>query len=181
MQAYKELYTYWFAVLIYDLTVDFCGRYIRSYKLQEQMTGAARSGKQNIVEGSDLIQTSLKSTIKLTGVAKGSFEELIGDCEDFLRQRKLNQWGKDDRRVVVIRSKSSEIVRDLSDLGFLGGKQKQFNLVGNEEEDTNLLLTLCHQETYLLYRQIEALLRKHEEEGGLTEKLYQKRKKYRGY
>jgi four helix bundle suffix protein len=182
MQPYKKLYTYWFAVIIYDLTVGFCERYIASWKLREQMIGAARSGKQNIVEGSESLQTSLKSGIKLTGVAKASFEELIGDLEDFLRQRGLDQWGKQDVRVVRLRGYFTKEVRNLSTLSNLrdlGGKR--YRLSGEPEKDANLLLTLCHQETYLLFRQVEGLMRKHEREGGLTERLYARRKKARGF
>lgn len=192
MQPYKKLFTYWFSILIYDLTVEFCNAFIVSYignlsnvsqrayarRLADQMVGAARSGKQNIVEGSDTLTVSLKSAIKLTGVAKASFEELIGDLEDFLRQRKLNQFEKNDARINSWRAQSSRIVKDLSilrNLSNLGSLQ----LPASPEEAANLLLTLCHQETYLLYRQIEALKNKHMKEGGLTEELYRKRTSYR--
>ncbi len=114
MQPYKKLFTFWFSVLIYDRTVEFCKRWIKSWKLKEQMEGAARSAKQNIVEGSDNLTTSLKVCIKLTGIAKSSIEELIGDLEDFLRQRGFSQWGKTDSRVAVWRSQSAKLVRSLA-------------------------------------------------------------------
>lgn len=191
MQPYKKLFTYWYSVLIYDLTVEFCNSFIlsnldnlsslsqRAYarRLADQMVGAARSGKQNIIEGSEAMQTSLKSCIKLTGVAKASFEELIGDLEDFLRQRKLPQWEKGDSRVVLFRSKASKLVKDLSNLDNLRNLGN-LRLPASPEEAANLLLTLCHQETYLLYRQVEALKNKHMKEGGLTEALYRKRTTY---
>lgn len=142
------------------------------------MEGAARSGKQNIVEGSDAMTTSLKSGIKLTGVAKASFEELIGDLEDFLRQRKLQQWDKRDERIVQFRAKSANLVKDLSNIGNLK-VLSDLALPQYPEKAANLLLTLCHQETYLLHRQIEALKNKHMKEGGLTEELYRKRTEYR--
>lgn len=177
---YKRLFTYWFSVIIYDLTVQFCDKWIRSYKLREQMTGAARSGKQNIVEGSDGLKTSIKTGIKLTNVAKMSLEELIGDYEDFLRQRKLLCWGKEDSRVIRIRKRSSRFVRDLSILREdKNGKLVQMKLSETPEKATNLLLTLCHQATYLLNKQVESLEQKHEREGGYTEKLYKKRTEYR--
>ena len=72
MQPYKKLFTYWFSVIIYDRTVEFCKRWITSYKLTEQMTGAGRSGKQNIVEGSDALTISLKTAIKLHAYALSS-------------------------------------------------------------------------------------------------------------
>jgi len=190
MQSYKKLFTYWFALIIYDLTVDFTNRNIKSFKLKEQMDGAARSGKQNIVEGSEGMQTSLKSAIKLTGVAKASFEELIGDLEDFLRQRELERWSKNDQHVLEFRGKSAKLIKRLvssykdealvRNISNLGSLRKLFEF-SNLEEEANLLLTLCHQETFLLNRQVLSLEKKHSEEGGLTEKLYQARKSYRGY
>lgn len=148
MQAYKKLFTYWYSLIIYDLTVEFCSRWVKSWKLREQMTGAARSGKQNIVEG------------------------------------KLPQWSKDDRRVLLFRGRAAKLVRDLSNLSSLGNLresaswriQKALSLPKDAEETANLLLTLCHQATYLLNRQVEALEKKHQTEGGYTEKLYRRRK-----
>jgi len=150
------------------------------------MNGAARSGKQNIVEGSEAMATSLKSGIKLTNVAKASIEELIGDLEDFLRQRKLPQRPKTDPRVRRFRAQSARIVRNLSNLSTLrlpaeqaDRKQRQLlsqlPLPADSEKAANFLLTLCHQATYLLDRQVKALEKKHEKEGGYTEKLYQRR------
>lgn len=119
---YKKLWTYLYARIIYDRTAEFCERWVPSYKLSEQMIGAARSGKQNIAEGSSVLGTSLKSAIKLTNVAKGSLEELIEDYEDLLRQNSLELWSKDDRRVTKIRARSSCLIRNLSDLSYLKGK-----------------------------------------------------------
>ena len=141
------------------------------------MTGAARSGKQNIVEGSDNLSTSLKIAIKLTGIAKGSIEELIGDLEDFLRQRKLAQWEKNDPRVLALRAQSATLVRDLSFLGNLRLLEK-LTLPEQKEDAANFLLTLCHQATFLLDRQVKALEEKHKKEGGFSEKLYWERKKF---
>lgn len=201
MQPYKKLFTYWFSVIIYDHTVEFCDKYISSYKLKEQMNGAARSGKQNIVEGSDNLKTSLKVAIKLTGIAKSSLEELIGDLEDFLRQHKLQQWDKSDTRVVRLRRQSAALVRNLSNLCSppvshsethkLPKRPKfptqqdtttllnQFQLPSSPEPAANYLLTLCHQATFLLDHQVDSLIKKHQLEGGFTEKLYQSRIKYR--
>ena len=189
MQPYKKLFTYWYALIIYDLTVVFTQRWIKSYKLSDQLDGAARSGKQNIVEGSDALKVSLKSGIKLTGVAKASFEELIGDLEDFLRQRDLEQWEVKDNRVKKIREFNSRQVRNLSNLYQAKNVDKfvekrllsKYKLPDNPEIAANLLLTLCHQVTFLLDRQIEGLIKKHKKEGGLSEKLYNQRKKKRGY
>lgn len=178
MQPYKKLLTYWFAVVIYDHEVEFCKRWIKSFKLKEQMDGAARSGKQNIVEGSDDMSISLKVAIKLTGIAKGSLEELIGDLEDFLRQNNFKEWGKDDPRTKKFREQSSKLIKYLSETGnveFL----KTVKLPGDKERAANWLLTLCHQATYLLHKQTEALKIKHMKDGGLSEELYRKRIEYR--
>jgi len=179
-QPYKKLFTFWFSVLIYDRTVEFRQKWIKSWKLKEQMEGAARSGKQNIVEGSDNLTTSLKVCIKLTGIAKSSIEELIGDLEDFLRQRGLAQWEKDDPRVRALRARSATLVRNLSHLRNLRELEK-LPLPQVQEDAANFLLTLCYQATYLLNRQVESLKTKHEKEGGLTEELYRKRKEFRGF
>ena len=176
-QPYKKLLTYWYSLIVYDLEVEFTKKYIESWKLREQMDGAARSGKQNIVEGSDILKTSLKTGIKLTNVAKASIEELIGDLEDFLRQRKLKMWDKNDSKILEIRSKYSKIVSNLSNLGYLGNEK--WELPNDPEDGANLLLTLCHIATYLLNKQVDALERKHITEGGYTEKLYEQRQNYR--
>jgi restriction system protein len=178
MQPYKKLFTYWFSVIIYDRTVEFCELWIRSWKLKEQMNGAARSGKQNIVEGSDNLTTSIKVAIKLTGIAKSSLEELIGDLEDFLRQRKLTQWKKNEPRVIGLRTQSAMIIKNLSDSRNIAILEK-LPLPQQEEAAANFLLTLCHQATFLLMRQVESLKQKHMKEGGLTEELYHSRIKYR--
>ena len=178
MQPYKKLFTYWFSVFICDRNFEFCELWIKSWKLKEQMTGAARSGKQNIVEGSDNLTTSLKVAIKLTGIAKSSIEELIGDLEDFLRQRHFEQWTKTDSRVIALRAKSATVVRNLSNLRDLRELEK-LPLPQNQEEAANFILTLCHQATYLLNRQVEALMEKHKKEGGLTEELYRERVNFR--
>ena len=116
---------------------------------------------------------SLKTAIKLTGISKGSLEELIGDFEDFLRQRGLLEWGRNDKRTLRFREIASLTIRNLSgsrNLKYL----KALKFPENSEIAANWLLTLCHQATYLLHRQVEALKEKHKKEGGFTEQLYNK-------
>jgi four helix bundle suffix protein len=97
--GYRKLKTYQLAELIYDVTVRFCDRYIdRRSRTHDQMVQAARSGKQNIAEGSMASGTSKSTELKLTGVARASLEELKLDYEDFLRQRRLPQWPDEDPR-----------------------------------------------------------------------------------
>jgi len=196
---YKKLFTYWFSVIIYDLTVEFCKRFLLSSlgnlsnlggapdrRTADQMIQAGRSGKANIAEGSEALKTSLKMGIKLTNTAKASEEELLGDYEDFLRQRGLEIWNKNDPRVMMYRRKAAGLVRNLSNRSNLRSEREstklireEFSLPDDPEEAANLILTLCHQITYLLNRQVEALEKKHEREGGYTEKLYTKRLRFR--
>ena len=97
--GYKKLKTFQLAELIYDCTVRFCRRFIdRGSRTNDQMVQAARSGVQNIVEGSMAAGTSRKTEIKLTNVARASLEELKRDYLDFLRQRGFETWKRDDPR-----------------------------------------------------------------------------------
>lgn len=108
--GYKYLLTYQYSSVIYDLTFEFCQKFLPEKELlrmRDQMTQAARSGKQNIVEGYEL--ESLESYIKLLGVAKGSLFELLEDYQDFLRQHNLRLWTKDET-----------LMRELRDLRVVG-------------------------------------------------------------
>lgn len=196
MNKVKNLLTYRYAEIIHDLTVEFTKKYILShlsnlgspssnykkpdYRTADQMNQAARSGKQNIVEGVGQGFTSEKGTIKLLGVANASFEELLTDYEDFLRQNNLRIYQLTDTRVTEFRQIAFRLsnLRNLSDRGELVEKPKLF---GNPEDDANFLLTLCHQITYLLSRQIKATEDKFIKEGGYNETLARKRREFRGY
>ena len=97
--GYRKLKSFQIAQLVYDITVRFCDRYIeRRSRTHDQMVQAARSGVQNIAEGSQASGTSKKTELKLTNVARASLEELRLDYEDFLRQRELPMWDKTDPR-----------------------------------------------------------------------------------
>ena len=102
MEGFKNLNAYVLSVVLCDLTMEFVKRWI-DYKsrTKDQMEQAARSGKQNIAEGYSV--QSLESYIKLVGVSYGSFKELAADFEDFLRQRNLKIWDKNDPRIRVFR------------------------------------------------------------------------------
>jgi four helix bundle protein len=103
--GYRKLKSYQQAELIYDATVKFCDRFIdKRSRTHDQMVQAARSGKQNIAEGSQASGTSKKFELKLVGVARSSLEELLLDYQDFLRQRGLVLWGKNHPAVQVIRA-----------------------------------------------------------------------------
>ena len=97
--GYRKLKSFQVAQLVYDVTVRFCERYVeKRSRTRDQMVQAARSGVQNIAEGSQASGTSKKTELKLTNVARASLEELKLDYEDYLRQRKLAQWDKLDAR-----------------------------------------------------------------------------------
>lgn len=97
--GYKRLKSFQVAQLVYDVTVRFCERYIdKRSRTRDQMEQAARSGVQNIAEGSQASGTSKKTELKLTDVARSSLEELKLDYRDFLRHRGLPEWERDDPR-----------------------------------------------------------------------------------
>src|SRR5829696_9598868 len=97
--GYRNLKSFQVAQLVYDVTVRFCERYVdRRSRTRDQMVQAARSGVQNIAEGSQASGTSKKSELKLTNVARASLEELRLDYEDYLRHRGLQRWAEDDPR-----------------------------------------------------------------------------------
>lgn len=191
MNKVKYLLTYRYAEIIHDLTVKFTKSYILrnlgslgnlrpDYRQADQMNQAARSGKQNIVEGVGQAIISSKGELKLLGVANASFEELLMDYEDFLRQNDLEKYQIDSQKVTDFRKIAFRIsdLRNLSNLGDFFEKPK---LIGNPQDDANFLLTLCHQVTYLLSKQIKAAEDKFIKEGGYNESLAKRRREFRGY
>ncbi|HJZ68830.1 MAG TPA: four helix bundle protein, partial [Blastocatellia bacterium] len=113
--GYRQLKSFQHAELVYDATVRFCDRFIdKRSRTYDQMVQAARSGRQNIAEGSQASGTSKKTELKLVGVARASLEELLLDYEDFLRQRGLRLWGKDHPRAKAVRRLAYEKNRSYS-------------------------------------------------------------------
>jgi len=170
--GYHYLTTYMLATVIFDLTVEFCDKFLlnREYlRIREQMFHAGRSGRQNIAEGYE--EKSLQSYIKLLGVADASLEELLLDYQDYLRQRKLDLWSKDDPRIRVFREFRVFWV-DENTLNLP-------KLPNDPTEAANLIITLIAQATYLLSRQIKALEEKFISEGGYRESLFKKRMDFR--
>lgn len=179
LPKYKYLLTYRYSEMIHDLTVPFCEKWIEwKSRTRDQMVQAARSGKQNIVEGIGQSHVSSSGEIKLLGVAKASLEELITDYEDILRQRNLAIWPKTDLRIMGFRELGLKLsnLRNLSDLGNLIEKPI---LPENVENAANLLLTFCHMTTFLLDKQIKAAETKFIEDGGFSENLLKRRLDYR--
>ena len=166
MEGFKNLSSYILATVIYDLTIQFVARWINpKSRTVDQMEQAARSGKQNIAEGYTM--QSLESYIKLCGVANGSVKELAADYEDFLRQRSLKTWDKEDARIRVF--------RDFRAVWEKPNIPNTPNLPNDPQEAANMLLTFCQMETFLLNRQIEALKAKFIEKGGFRENLFKQR------
>lgn len=160
--GYHSLIVYQLAVPIFDLNVIFIKKYIRG-RTVDQMEQASRSGKQNIVEGS--LEKSLKMNIKLTGVARASFGELLEDYKDFLRTNNLEIWDKNDPRVLELRSNKA----NLTNMSYLS------NWTNTPERFANLMITLISMECYLLDQMIRSLEQKFITQGGYSENLFKKR------
>ena len=172
--GYKNLESYKTAIIISDGTAFFCRKWIRDLKLSSQMDGAARSGKQCLVEGSLNSGTSKKLELKLVGNARGSYGELLEDFEDFLRQRGLALWGKDSLKAQAVRR-----------LTYTANKSymtyKSYIENSDAEIAANTLICLVHQENYLLDQLLRSLEKSFMKDGGFTERLYNARSGYKSY
>jgi len=166
--GYRKLRSFQCAQLVYDATVVFCNRFIdKRSRTHDQMVQAARSGVQNIAEGSKASATSKKTELKLTGTARASLEELLLDYEDFLRQRGLRLWHKESPEALAVRKKY------LSDKP--GASDPYGISAATSEVAANTLICLINQASYLLGRQLQKLEQQFLEEGGFTERLYRER------
>ena len=175
--GYEYLLAYKITVPIYDYTIEFCDRWISERsRTYDQMVQAARSGTQNIAEGYK--QQGLKGYIKLSGVNRGSLEELLKDYLSFARQKKLSIWQKE--KAVNIRE-VREIWNNIQATPTLPNSPDFPHLADSQEKAVNIMITLINQANYLQDKLIASLKNKHKTEGGLTEKLYRDRKEYRGY
>jgi four helix bundle suffix protein len=175
--SYRKLKTFQLARLIYDLTVRFCKAFISPYsRTNDQMVQAARSGVQNIAEGSQASGTSKKTEIKLTNVARSSLEELLCDYEDYLRHNKFVLWPLEDaRRKEVI----SNLFQNADEVALWVKIHHEKSRSPIPEIAANVLITLISINSMLLKRQIDAQCRSFQENGGFTERLYHSRKNTR--
>jgi len=167
--GFRNLKSYQMSEIVYDATVVFCDSWIgRRSRTHDQMVQAARSGKQNIAEGSMASGTSKKFELRLVGVARASLEELLLDYQDFLRQRNLMLWGKNHPKAKKIRS-----------LAY--ARNRSYMTYRTYIEDSppgvaaNTLLCLIHQTNFLLDQQLRQLENQFLEQGGFTERLYHTR------
>lgn len=193
--GYRKLKSFQVAQLVYDVTVRFCNRYIdRRSRTHDQMVQAARSGVQNIAEGSQASATSKKMELKLTQVARASLEELTLDYEDFLRQRGLDRWERThplrqaliDRRCRTADEVAAWVVKVSRSGGPRGpGGRDEKKSTGSTpstlssqaypEISANAVLTLLAVACALLDRQVDRLAADFENKGGFTERLYRVR------
>jgi four helix bundle suffix protein len=208
--GFRRLKTFQLAEIIYDVTVRFCDKYIspRS-RTHDQMVQAARSGRQNIAEGSVDSGTSKKIELKLTGIAKGSLQELLLDYEDYLRQRGLPKWEPGHPALMRFRASrcgsmeefrawvADEVKREKEEREKTGKhEQAQANMDSKRavcvspclSVDSlrvsvfvaNGALSLLNLCIYLIGRQMNAQAQAFEKEGGFTERLYRTRTRKRG-
>jgi four helix bundle suffix protein len=163
--GYEELMSFRKARVVYDGTVRFCQRFFgRRDRTVGQMVQAARSGKQNILEGCMASGTSKEMEIKLINVARASLEELLEDCRDFLRTRGEPIWEKRSRKALFVRKIGAR-----SDVSY--ESYRTYVDSRSSAVVANILICVIHQTNYLLDRQLRALERAFLEEGGLRERM----------
>ena len=171
---YKKLLRYRKADVICQMTCYFCTHFLtRGDRTVDQMVQAARSGKQNIVEGCAASATSAKTEIKLVNVAKASLKELLEDYEDYLKVHGHPQWAEGSAEYEAMR----RIGREHSDAAYFMG------LVQTRPPETiaNMAIILLNQADYLLYRQLERLSEDFRKNGGFSERMAALRRKERGH
>ena len=171
--GFRNLKSYQMTEIVYDATVAFCDRFISRFsRTHDQMVQAARSGKQNIAEGSVASGTSKKIELKLVGIARASLEELLLDYQDFLRQRNLPLWEKNHPKTQKIRK-----LAYASNMSYV--TYRTYIEGAPPEVAANALICLIHQSNFLLDQQLRQLEKQFLEHGGFTEKLYQARQNAR--
>ena len=161
---YEKLIVYQKAEAIFDITYYFCHNYLRrGDRTIDQMVQAARSGKQNITEGSAASATSREMEIKLKNVAKASLLELLTDYKDYLRTRNHREWEDHSPEVKAMRT----ICREHNDSAFY------MNIVKTRPPETiaNMAICMIKQNDYLMYKMMKTLERQFLTEGGLRERM----------
>lgn len=178
--GYRQLRSFQVTTIIYDATVAFCERFVdKRSRTVDQMVQAARSGRQNIAEGSRASATSSQTELRLVNVARASLDELLLDYEDHLRQRSLRLWAKDDPQALAVRSVGRNYRSDQSDSSDSSDRSDQSDTTAYAPWLThreaavvaNTIICLIHQANYLLDQQVAALERDFIQEGGYSEKL----------
>ncbi|MFP4028261.1 MAG: four helix bundle suffix domain-containing protein [Candidatus Brocadiia bacterium] len=167
--GYRKLLSYEKATIVYDATVYFCDRFLsKKDRTYDQMIQAARSGKQNIVEGSQASGTSKSTELKLTGVARASLAELLADYRDFLRKWDIEEWPREH-----------PYAQRLSELSRQRPATYETFRKGIEHPDRaiciNVIIGLIKLTNFLLDKQIERLERDFVEKGGVRERMFRVR------
>lgn len=171
---YKALLSYQKSDVVFQMTYYFCNHYLDKFdRTVDQMIQAARSGKQNIIEGCSASVTSSKTEMNLINVAKASLHELLEDYEDYLKTRGFSQWQKGSKEYEAMR----RLGRQYNDATFF------MRLISTRPPETiaNMAIILLHQADYLLYKQLQRISEDYLNHGGFSERLYELRKKRRGY
>ena len=166
---YRELKSFQKAEIVYDVTYRFCARFLqRGDRTMDQMVQAARSGKQNIVEGASASGGSKEMELKLTMVARASLDELLEDYGDFLRVRNAKKWSKDSKEALFVRKLGAREGVDYEAF-------REFVNTRPGEVVANIAICLIHQANFLLDQQIRRLEQDFLKEGGLRERMTQAR------
>ena len=162
---YRTLLSFQKAEIVYDITFRFAHKFLaRGDRTLDQMIQSARSGKQNILEGSKAALTSKETEIKLTNVARASLEELLADYRDYLRVRDLAIWDKDSKEARYVRTLGRKTPQTFEDY-------REFVETRPPEVIANIALCLIHQTNYLIDQQLRRLERDFLKEGGLRERM----------
>jgi restriction system protein len=186
--GYRKTASFQTATLIYDATYWFCEKFLDARsRTVDQMVQAARSGRQNIAEGSRASSTSSQTELRLVNVARASLEELLLDYEDYLRHRRLPQWVPDGPEASEVRAVPRTFRKDPSDQTDLTdlSDQERWALYAHwlDHADpairANATICLIHQANFLLDRQIAALEAAFVEDGGYSEQLATERLRHR--
>lgn len=185
--GYRDTAGFQTATIIYDATYWFCEKFLDPHsRTVDQMVQAARSGRQNIAEGSRAAATSSQTELRLLNVARSSLEELLLDFEDYLRHRRVPQWAPDSPEALAVRRVAGRFKKDRTDPSDRTDRTDQGNHIHQtghwalyaswlEHNDpsvrANTLICLINQANYLLDRQIAAVEKQFVEEGGYSEQL----------
>ena len=162
---YQTLLSYQKAEVIYEITYRFCQRFLaKGDRTIDQMVQSARSGKQNIIEGSKAATTSKETEIKLTNVARASLEELLEDYRDFLRVRDFRLWDKDSRQALFVRQLGRKTPQCFEDY-------REYVETRPPEVIANIAICPIHQANYLLDQQLRRQEQDFLKEGGLRERM----------
>jgi four helix bundle suffix protein len=172
--GFRELRSFQVTTIIYDATIKFCEPFINKHsRTVDQMVQAARSGRQNIAEGTRAAATSSQTELRLVNVARASLDELLLDYEAYLRQHNLQQWAKDDPKALAVRNVGKPNQSDRSDQSDRSGISAYAIWLNHSDPEivANAIICLIHQANYLLDQLVASLERDFIRSGGYSEHL----------